>query len=381
MLRLRTISGPDAGRVHELPPEEPQILGRSTEALPCTDRAVSRRHAELTPRDGLWLVRDLASKGGTFVNGARIHGHQALRAGDRVRVGETVLMVERADGTLGVPPTTEQLAAMGEAVATVSHSIKNMLQGLRSGADAVELALSRHDLEMAQKGWPIVARNLDRVMQVTLNMLAFAKDRPLDPEPMLLDSVVDEACALAEAALRRRGGSLERTRAEGLVELPIDLVAVHQTLLNLLMNAVDAAPEKAPRVAVSTHWIHPSPRWPSGAVATIVRDDGPGVPEAMHERLFQPFATSKGQRGTGLGLVVARKLALLHGGAVEHAGNGDAWPTHPVLGGQVRAADAGGMLPGAAFVLVLPAASAQDADETRAPKPIPGGDLGVRFGA
>ena len=127
-------------------------------------------------------------------------------------------------------------------------------------------------LEMAQKGWPIVARNLDRVMQVTLNMLAFAKDRPLDPEPMLLDSVVDEACALAEAALRRRGGSLERTRAEGLAEVPIDLVAVHQTLLNLLMNAVDAAPEKAPRVAVSTHWIHPCPRWPSGAVATIVRE-------------------------------------------------------------------------------------------------------------
>jgi len=218
-------------------------------------------------------------------------------------------------------------------------------------------------------------------MQVTLNMLAFAKDRPLDPEPMLLDSVVDEACALAEAALRRRGGSLERTRAEGLAEVPIDLVAVHQTLLNLLMNAVDAAPEKAPRVAVSTHWIHPCPRWPSGAVATIVRDDGPGVPEAMRERLFQPFATSKGQRGTGLGLVVARKLALLHGGAVEHAGNGDAWPAHPVLVGQVRTADAGGALPGAAFVLVLPAASAQDADETRAPKPIPGGDLGVRFGA
>jgi signal transduction histidine kinase len=218
-------------------------------------------------------------------------------------------------------------------------------------------------------------------MQVTLNMLAFAKDRPLDPEPVPVDGVVDEACALAEAALRRRGGTLERTRAEGLVEIPIDLVAVHQTLLNLLMNAVDAAPEKAPRVAVSTHWIAPCPRWPSGAVATIVRDDGPGVPDAMRERLFQPFATSKGQRGTGLGLVVARKLALLHGGALEHAGNGDEWVAHPVLTGQVRAADAGRALPGAAFVLVLPAAASQDADETRAPKPIPGGDLGVRFGA
>lgn len=381
MLRLRAIAGPDAGRVYELPPDEPQILGRSSEALPCTDHSVSRRHAELTPRDGLWLLRDLASKAGTQVNGSRIHGQQAVRVGDRVRLGDTVLLVERADAASGAAPTTEQLAAMGEAVATVSHSIKNMLQGLRSGADAVEMALTRNDLGMAQKAWPIVARNLDRVMQVTLNMLAFAKDRPLDPEPLLLDTVVDEVCALAESALRRRGGTLERTRQAGLAEIPFDLVAVHQTLLNLLMNAVDASPEREPRVAVSTHWIPACPRWPDGAVAAVVRDNGAGVPPEQHERLFQPFSTSKGQRGTGLGLVVARKLAVLHGGAVEHAGNASGWIEHPVLAGQVALDSAGAPLPGAAFALVLPAARSVDADETRSPRPVPGGDLGVRFGA
>lgn len=233
---------------------------------------------------------------------------------------------------------------------------------------------------MAQQAWPIVARNLDRVMQVTLNMLAFAKDRPLDPELLDLNAVVDEACTLADAALKRKGGHVIRVRGEGLGEIPIDLIAVHQALLNLLMNAVDAAPNKGALIAVSTHWIAPGARWPSGSIATIVRDNGPGIPVEMRERLFEPFATSKGQRGTGLGLPVARKLVVHHGGALDHAGDGVAWTVHPALAGCVTADDAGPALPGACFVLVLPASQQCDLDDTRAPRPIPGADLGVSFG-
>jgi nitrogen-specific signal transduction histidine kinase len=75
-----------------------------------------------------------------------------------------------------------RLQAIGETVATISHSVKNILQGLRGGADAVELALRRGDLEMAREGWPIVARNLDRISWLVMNMLAYAKDRPLEIE-------------------------------------------------------------------------------------------------------------------------------------------------------------------------------------------------------
>ena len=76
----------------------------------------------------------------------------------------------------------ERLAAMGETVAWLSHSIKNILQGLRGGADAVELAINRRRPELAKQGWPILARNLDRIYALTLNMLAFSKQRELDLE-------------------------------------------------------------------------------------------------------------------------------------------------------------------------------------------------------
>src|SRR5690606_24642242 len=72
VLILTIIQGPDKGKTFELPDTEPQLLGRSSEALPITDSTVSRRHAELTPDDGRWWLRDLGSQNGTYLNGVRI---------------------------------------------------------------------------------------------------------------------------------------------------------------------------------------------------------------------------------------------------------------------------------------------------------------------
>ena len=74
----------------------------------------------------------------------------------------------------------ERLAAMGETVASISHSVKNMLQGLRSGAGALDLSLSRGDIELAREAWPILSRNLDRVYALTFNMLAWSRSNTLE---------------------------------------------------------------------------------------------------------------------------------------------------------------------------------------------------------
>jgi pSer/pThr/pTyr-binding forkhead associated (FHA) protein len=72
--------------------DEPQLIGRSSEALPITDSTVSRRHAELTPDDGMWYLRDLESSNGTYVNGQRIEDRLALSPGDQIRCGSTLLL-------------------------------------------------------------------------------------------------------------------------------------------------------------------------------------------------------------------------------------------------------------------------------------------------
>ena len=93
MLVLHILQGPDRGKKFELPVDEPQLIGRSSESLALTDGTVSRRHAELTPDDGRWYLRDLDSSNGTFINGERISGDPVeLSPGDQIRCGSTLVL-------------------------------------------------------------------------------------------------------------------------------------------------------------------------------------------------------------------------------------------------------------------------------------------------
>ena len=315
MIVLHVISGPDSGKQHVLPDIEPQLIGRSTEALGSCDFSVSRRHAELTPSTGDWYLRDLRSTHGTWVNGQRIESRVQLRTGDVIRCGDTEMRVQALNPGAVVTPVPEsdpaRLQAMGETVATISHSVKNILQGLRGGADAVELALRRGDLEMAREGWPIVARNLDRISWLVMNMLAYAKDRPLEIEESDIGAVVVEACELMKSTADRRGVQLLTHVDQSLPPAPVDANAVHQVLLNLLANAVEAAPDRSGRVTVRCEFDAPR-----GVFRIDVSDNGAGVPIEQQSRLFEAFASTKGQRGTGLGLAVARALVERHGGTL-----------------------------------------------------------------
>ena len=90
VLMLDVLQGPDRGMKYALPTGEPQLIGRSSEALPLTDTTVSRRHAELTPDDGRWFLRDLDSSNGTFVNDTQVLPGQRVRVhtGDVLRLGQ-----------------------------------------------------------------------------------------------------------------------------------------------------------------------------------------------------------------------------------------------------------------------------------------------------
>jgi signal transduction histidine kinase len=536
MLALIVTRGPDRGRAFTLPEREPQLVGRSSEALHLTDGTVSRRHAELTPDDGRWTLRDLGSRHGTRVNGVRIAGAVEVRAGDRIAVGDTELLAIRegegspvalderaeteainaiagaaanADGdrvaarlvSLAAEPTDadtflaeaakviaaelaraqvtdgevvplraidarlehfvspnhglkhgpnhrlthgaqnpphapyaplalvrtaidggeilagavdqasvvvapfgaigrsrgafllrrsdrrapspdvvailaraaevatlalaargerdeggtrDRLALIGETVAALSHSIKNMLQGMRFGADAVDLALSRGDLARAQEGWPVLQRNLDRIHALALNMLAWAKERPLEPEATDANDIAREVRELLAPAAGRRRVGVVIALDESLPPVEIDGPAIHQALTNLVLNAIEAAPERTGLVEIGTAY-----RVESDELVIRVTDNGTGIPDAVRARLFEPFVSSKGQRGTGLGLAVARKIAERHGGRLEVEQTSRK---------------------GTTFALVLPAAGeGVDPAETRAPKGLSPEDFRWKF--
>jgi signal transduction histidine kinase len=249
---------------------------------------------------------------------------------------------------------TERLAAIGQTVAWLSHSIKNILQGLRGGADAVELALNKGDLKLAREGWPILTRNLDRIYGLTLNMLAFSKRRRLEPELMPLRRLIEEAAQLIQGQCDRRGVGLLLDLADDVPPIPLDPNAVHQALMNLLNNALEAAPRKKGVITVRTRYL------PESHEAQItVTDNGPGIAPERHDEVFEAFWSTKGQRGTGLGLAVTRKIVDEHGGSI------------------VLQSDPG---PGATFVITLPTdRSVLESAETKLPRPLPQPDLEHEF--
>jgi len=515
--------GPDKGRWFHTA-NEPAVLGRESDQIPLTDRTISRRHAELRPEDGFWVIRDLHSANGTFVNEVRVEKPVRLKHGDQIKMGATIIVyhgdeaVENLAGTrvprdlvdldassrnldssilssvsagdesviiaapemaeaasawkvmyelsavLGAVASPEQLlervldivfeqvkvdrafilmkeppgddlipyvvryrqktrgtperittsrriinmvvdrkeavlctnamtdkrfasdeagdsitdfglrsvicapimvrdellgvihidssmsrhtytqqqlrlitaigqmtglaiqnarlvqqrmqtarlAAVGETVAYLSHYIKNILQGIRNGSELVEKGLKKQQLSDIGQGWQIVDRNLNKILDLTMNMLAFSKQREPRLQHVQLNKVVADAVQLAQRKADEKSVVLMTDFEEPFPPIPIDADGIHHVALNLIVNAIDAAPAEKGLVNVETRFDTQNAR----AILRVL-DNGPGIPPEAEARLFEPFHSTKGQGGTGLGLAVARKIVDEHHGTIR----------------------------------------------------------------
>ncbi len=205
----------------------------------------------------------------------------------------------------------ERLAAAGETVAYLSHYIKNILQGMRSGADIIERGLGRRELPLTEQGWRIVAKNLDKSYNLMLNMLAFSKEREPKLEFLQVNRIVEEAVALAQKPADDAKVVLLTDLADDLPPVPLDYDGIHQVVLNLVTNAIDAVRPEVGVINVRTRFEADQRR-----VAIVVADNGPGVPADQMLKIFEPFHSTKGHGGTGLGLAVSKKIVEELGGRI-----------------------------------------------------------------
>jgi signal transduction histidine kinase len=205
----------------------------------------------------------------------------------------------------------ERMAAIGETTAALSHSIKNILQALRGGADVVEMGLRASNLPQATKGWDIVERNLDKIYHLTLNLLAYSKEREPRIELVNPKTLIDECVELIATAANSKGAMVVADVEKDTPPMPMDPDGMHQVLMNLLSNALDA-------VQPDTGLIRVTCRYDAEDKQMIMEviDNGSGVPEPMMRHMFELFHSTKGNRGTGLGLAVAKKIISEHEGTI-----------------------------------------------------------------
>lgn len=229
-------------------------------------------------------------------------------SGRRDEIGRAETELDRMQADLRAALNSRaRLAALGEAVAKINHDLRNMLT---SAQIASERLAALKDPKVSQ-ALPRLERALDRAVKLASDVLAYGKTEEAAPEarPLRLAAAVEAA---AEEA--RLGGDgvrlLSQVRAADQVIADPD--QLHRILTNLLRNAREAIenqPDRTARGQVSV-----SLAYADGTSVIRIADNGPGVPERVRQRLFQPFAGSGRAGGTGLGLAIARELAQGHGG-------------------------------------------------------------------
>ncbi|MBW2568213.1 MAG: response regulator [Deltaproteobacteria bacterium] len=224
---------------------------------------------------------------------------------------------------------SERLAAVGQTVAGLAHGIKNILNGLKGGVYIVNNAFkklsdtlavagieNRNPENKLKTGWEMVERNINRVSDLVLDLLSYSKEREPEYERYDPNIIVDEVCDLMELKAKKNDVKLIRSLDKKIGEVYLDPKGIHICLLNLISNAIDAcifdpATEKDWQVKVEAHSDG------EGGVIYDVLDNGCGMNQEVKDRIFTEFFSTKGNRGTGLGLLVSQKIIHEHKGSMD----------------------------------------------------------------
>jgi two-component system NtrC family sensor kinase len=206
--------------------------------------------------------------------------------------------------------SSRRLAAIGQTVSGVAHCVKNVLNGIDGGLFIAQRALESDDGEKLEKGWDMLSRNAGFLKTLVLDMLDYSKQREPEYEEVQLSALMEELRAFVEDRASKEGVSLVFRTDESLDKVRLDVRQYKRALLNIVGNAIEATPQGG-RVEVT------AVRRPPDSLDIVVTDTGSGIPEDKVETIFEPFFSTKGSKGTGLGLPVTKKIIEEHGGTIE----------------------------------------------------------------
>lgn len=236
----------------------------------------------------------------TLINRLGAHFRGALDAGlRRARDAEEEMLAANAEHARGLTTLSAEIA----------HELKNPLASVKGLA-----ALVSKDVDgRAGERMAVLRQEVDRMQRILEEFLTFSRPLvPLSLETVDVTELARDVTALHEGLLEERGVRVDLVAPTTAIEISGDAKKIRQALVNVLQNAIAAAPPKSEiHVAIE--------RWAESGIdgaRLLVRDEGPGLDPAVAMRAFEPGVTTKSD-GNGLGLTIARSLARQHGGDIE----------------------------------------------------------------
>jgi PAS domain S-box-containing protein len=212
----------------------------------------------------------------------------------------------------------ERLAAIGQTVAGVAHGVKNILHGFKGGSYLVNLGISKNEKEKLSKGWEMIQRNIGRTSDLVLDLLSYSKERTPELKACRPNTIIEDVCDVMRELAEEQQVQLTIQLDPSIGTVVMDPRAIHQCMTNLVSNAIDAClfdknTDKQWQVHIK------SALEPPNRIHIEVSDNGAGMSKAVQERIFTSFFTTKGHRGTGLGLLVTHKSVEENGGTIQVA--------------------------------------------------------------
>jgi two-component system NtrC family sensor kinase len=202
----------------------------------------------------------------------------------------------------------DRLATLGQLAAGVAHELNEPLANILGFAQLAKKA--PHVPKQAGEDLEKIVRNCLHAREIIQRLLTFGRQMPPEKTRLSLNHIVTEQLTFMEARCRKAGVEIVRTLADDLPEVNADASQIHQVLVNLVVNAVQAM-QGGGTLTIET-------RASEESVSLIVRDTGTGMTEATKRNIFTPFFTTKDvSEGTGLGLPVVHGIVISHGGKIS----------------------------------------------------------------
>ncbi len=214
----------------------------------------------------------------------------------------------------------ERLAAIGQTVAGLSHAIKNIAGGLKGGGFVLEKGIELDNPDYLNQGWEMIKGNVEKIKNLSMDLLNYAKPAELEIRPSDPSGPAREVAELMGPRAQEYGIALELKPLSSEATFPLDSESIHLCLVNLVSNAIDASREAAEadsdagkEMQILLECGMAGPR----ELYYRITDNGIGMDPETKEKLFQRFFSTKGSRGTGIGLMITKKLIDEHGGVIE----------------------------------------------------------------
>lgn len=228
--------------------------------------------------------------------------------------GEIEQVMEISTDITQIRKLQDHLASLGLMLGSMSHGVKGLLTSLDGGVYKIEAGFRKDDPQRLREGWTIVKDKIARIRKMVMDILYYAKSRDTELEAVDLAAFAKDMAAIIEPKAALKNVAFRLDVAPDIGEIQMDETAMSAALVNFLENAVDACSEDDTKPA---HEVVLRLTGDARRVRFEVADDGMGMDQETREKMFTLFFSSKGSRGTGLGLFISSQVIERHGGSID----------------------------------------------------------------